>query len=101
MLKHIQFVGQRACYRTALELCKMLLSLNPIEDPLAIILSLDYYALRAKEYKWLIDFTNAWNSTRNLLKVSSPRYIVEHLHESGVDTRRVVSVKLATQKNFP
>lgn len=69
VLKHIQFVGQRACYRTALELCKMLLSLNPVDDPLAIILALDYYALRAKEHQWLLDFVDAWNATRNLLKV--------------------------------
>lgn len=70
-MKHIQFVGQRACYRTALELSKMLLSLNPVEDPLAIVLSIDYYALRAKEFKWLIDFTDTWNLTRHLVKVSS------------------------------
>jgi hypothetical protein len=70
VLKHIQFVGQKACYRTALELSKLLLSLNPNEDPLALVLSVDYYALRAKEYKWFMDFTAAWDPCRNLLKVS-------------------------------
>lgn len=76
VLKHIQFVGQRACYRTALELSKMLLSLNPVEDPLAIVLSIDYYALRAKEFKWLIDFTDTWNQTRHLVKLPNFKYSI-------------------------
>lgn len=82
VLKHIQFVGQRACYRTALELSKMLLSLNPVEDPLAIVLSIDYYALRAKEFKWLIDFTDTWNSTRHLVKLPNFKYSVALAHWS-------------------
>ncbi|XP_076764371.1 nuclear localized protein 1 [Xylocopa sonorina] len=66
LFKHLNFVGGRACYRTSLEFCKLLLSLDPEGDPLAVILSLDFYALKAKEYEWFIEFCNLWGNARNL-----------------------------------
>lgn len=66
LFKHLTFVGGRACYRTALEFCKLLLSLDPDNDPLAIKLALDFYALRAKEYTWLIDFAQEFENSKNL-----------------------------------
>lgn len=66
IFKHLLFVGGRACYRTALEFCKLLVSLDPDGDPLAVKLTIDFYALRAKEYSWLIDFSNEFESTKNL-----------------------------------
>lgn len=62
----------------------MLLSLNPIDDPLAIILALDYYALRAKEYQWLLDFVDAWNATRNLLKVRKSLFYSLSIFTRGI-----------------
>lgn len=47
-------MGQRACHRTALELCKVLLSLDPEGDPLAMVLVLDLYALRSRQFAWLL-----------------------------------------------
>lgn len=66
LFKHLLFVGGRACYRTALEFCKLLLSLDPDGDPLAVKLTIDFYALRAKEYSWLIDFAAEFENTKNL-----------------------------------
>ncbi|KAI5701460.1 hypothetical protein M8J75_009781 [Diaphorina citri] len=66
LFKHTLSVGNHACYRTALELCKVLLSLDPETDPLAIILLIDFYALRAQEYAWLIKFYEEWEPDRNL-----------------------------------
>lgn len=66
LFKHLIYVGGRACYRTALEFCKLLLSLDPDGDPLAIKLALDFYALRSKEYAWLIEFIDEFESTKNL-----------------------------------
>lgn len=48
LYRHLHFVGSRACYRTALEICKILLNLDPSEDPLAIVLLVDFYAIRAR-----------------------------------------------------
>lgn len=59
-------MGGRACYRTALEFCKLLLSLDPDNDPLAIKLALDFYALRAREYIWLIQFIQEFENIKNL-----------------------------------
>lgn len=54
--RHIQFLGRKGSCRTALEFSKLLLLLAPNTDPLCVLLSIDHYALRAKEYSWLLDF---------------------------------------------
>ncbi|XP_015607556.1 transcription factor 25 [Cephus cinctus] len=74
LFKHLLFVGGRACYRTSLELCKLLLSLDPEGDPLAIILALDLYALRGREYTWFVEFCETWESTRNLTQLPNMAY---------------------------
>ena len=61
LFKHIIYIGERGCTRTALEFCKVLFSLDPIDDPLAILLLLDYYAIRSEEYNYLIRFTTEEN----------------------------------------
>ena len=66
LFRHLHYVGSRACYRTALEICKVLLNLDPSVDPLAIVLLVDFYAIRSRSYQWLIDFYYASNPTRNL-----------------------------------
>ncbi|XP_050475334.1 transcription factor 25 [Bombus huntii] len=80
LFKHINFVGGRACYRTSLEFCKLLLSLDPEGDPLAVVLCLDFYALRAKEYEWFIEFCNLWDSTRNLTQLPNIAYSLALAH---------------------
>ncbi|CAF3355598.1 unnamed protein product [Rotaria sp. Silwood1] len=66
LFKHIIYIGERGCSRTALEFCKVLLSLDPIDDPLAILLLLDYYAIRSEEYNYLIHFYTEQNQRLNL-----------------------------------
>lgn len=68
------FIGGKACYRTSLEFCKLLLTLDPDGDPLAAKLILDFYALRSREYQWLIDFVTEWDSTKNLLQLPNFTY---------------------------
>lgn len=80
LFKHLNFVGGRACYRTSLEFCKLLLSLDPEGDPLAVILSLDFYALRAKEYEWFIEFCNLWDNTRNLTQLPNIAFSLALAH---------------------
>jgi hypothetical protein len=52
LFRQTQILGRKGCNRTALELCKLLLSLDP-SDPLFILLAIDYYALRAEQYAFL------------------------------------------------
>lgn len=74
LFKHLTFVSGRACYRTSLELSKFLLSLEPEDDPLAVVLMIDFYALRAREYEWFIKFCNLWETSRNLTQLPNIAY---------------------------
>ncbi|XP_029163781.1 transcription factor 25 [Nylanderia fulva] len=80
LFKHIGFVGGRACYRTSLEFCKLLLSLDPEGDPLAVVLSIDFYALRAKEFEWFVEFCDLWESSRNLTQLPNIAYSLALAH---------------------
>lgn len=66
LFKHSQYLENRACSRTALEIAKLILTFDPINDPLAIILLIDFYALRSKQYDWLIQLYHEWELTNNL-----------------------------------
>lgn len=63
-----------------MEFCKLLLSLDPDGDPLAVILSLDFYALRAKKYEWFIQFCNFWDNARNLTQLPNIAYSLALAH---------------------
>ncbi|GFN80034.1 transcription factor 25 [Plakobranchus ocellatus] len=53
IFKHILNLGRRGCNRTAFEFCKLLLSLNPEDDPLDCMSMIDFYALRSEQYEYL------------------------------------------------
>lgn len=66
VFRHLNFIGKRGCYRTALELCKLLLSLDPEGDPLCVLLMIDFFALRSEQYQFLIRLFQEWEAHRNL-----------------------------------
>ncbi|OQR77780.1 transcription factor 25-like [Tropilaelaps mercedesae] len=67
LFQHAYYLSERGCPRTALEVCKVLLSLDPESDPLAVLLVIDHYALRALEDEWLVQFFEAFQQAgRNL-----------------------------------
>ncbi|CRL02217.1 CLUMA_CG015398, isoform A [Clunio marinus] len=74
LFKHAQFLAARACPRTALELSKLILSLDPENDPLAIILIIDFYALRSKQYDFLIQLYKEWETSHNLSLLPNMAY---------------------------
>jgi hypothetical protein len=63
MFRHINVLGRKGCVRTALECCKLLLSLDG-RDPLGLVHCIDYYALRAGEHAWLLTFGAAYRDGR-------------------------------------
>lgn len=67
-------------FRTSLEFCKLLLSLDPEGDPLAMILSIDFYALKSREYEWFIKFCNLWEDSRNLIQLPNVAYSLALAH---------------------
>ncbi|XP_054025834.1 transcription factor 25 [Dryobates pubescens] len=66
LFKHLMFLEKRGCPRTALEFCKLILSLDPENDPLCVLLLIDFLALRAREYSFLTRIFQEWESHRNL-----------------------------------
>ncbi|XP_058121538.1 ribosome quality control complex subunit TCF25 [Anopheles ziemanni] len=74
LFKHSQHLESRACSRTALEVAKLILSFDPVNDPLAIILIVDYYAIRAKQYEWLVTLYEEWEATNNLSQLPNMAY---------------------------
>ncbi|KAG0556957.1 hypothetical protein KC19_11G090600 [Ceratodon purpureus] len=65
LFKHMQHLYRRGCHRTALEVCKLLLSLDP-DDPLGSMFCIDYFAIRAEQYKWLQRFVREYGADRSL-----------------------------------
>ncbi|KAG4075327.1 hypothetical protein HA402_003118 [Bradysia odoriphaga] len=88
LFKHTQYLESRACVRTALEVGKLILSFDPLSDPLAMILVLDYYALRAKQYPWLIQLYQEWENPKKLAQLPNMAYsyALSLFYESKDDT---------------
>lgn len=86
------FIGLRGCYRTALEFCKVLYSLDLENDPLAVVLMIDFYALKAQEYSWFIEFFNAYESKKNLSQLPNMAYAIAlaHFFNAKTDSRSLV-----------
>ena len=74
IFRHIHYIGARACHRTALEFCKLALSLDPLEDPLGILLMMDFYAIRSQQYSWFLEFLTSWDPKRNLTQLPNMAY---------------------------
>ncbi|XP_004473490.2 ribosome quality control complex subunit TCF25 [Dasypus novemcinctus] len=66
LYKQMSFLEKRGCPRTALEYCKLILSLEPEEDPLGMLLLVDHLALRARSYEYLVHLFEEWEAPRNL-----------------------------------
>jgi hypothetical protein len=48
-------VGRRGCMRSAFETAKLVLGLDPLGDPMHVLLAADYYALSARQYQFVLD----------------------------------------------
>ena len=57
IFRQMQSSTRCGCHRTALELGRLLFSLDPEADPLNMLLHLDFLALMAGEARWLLAFT--------------------------------------------
>ncbi|KAH3744717.1 transcription factor 25 [Pelomyxa schiedti] len=55
LFRYMQLLNRRGCPRTALEVCKLLLSLDG-EDPLGAMLLVDFYAIKSGQYTFVLDF---------------------------------------------
>ncbi|KAF1863617.1 hypothetical protein Lal_00030685 [Lupinus albus] len=65
LFTHMKNLDRRGCHRSALEVCKLLLSLDS-DDPMGAIFCLDYFSLRAEEYAWLEKFSENYQSDNSI-----------------------------------
>ncbi|KAI8919182.1 transcriptional repressor TCF25-domain-containing protein [Powellomyces hirtus] len=60
VFRHMGYLGRRGCWRTAFEFAKLLLSLDPEDDPIFTLGIIDFYAINAKEVEWYSRFWDAY-----------------------------------------
>ena len=60
LMRYIQILGKRGLHRSALEVSKLMLSLN-LHDPCGVLFTIDYYALRCEEYDFLHQMSLAYD----------------------------------------
>lgn len=81
---HMESLGRRGCWRTCLEFNKLLFSLEPEENPYAALLSIDFPAIKAREYNYLIQLRDSeeWiDETGHLLNIHYSAAVAEYLLE--------------------
>lgn len=54
LFRYMQTLSRRGLHRTALEVCKLLLQLDT-DDPMGAFFLVDYYALRSRNYSFIMD----------------------------------------------
>jgi tetratricopeptide (TPR) repeat protein len=69
LFRHIQYVSRKGCWRTAFELNRFLLSLDPSNDPMGVLLMIDFFGLQSGQFKALhgIYKTLKWRKRLDLL----------------------------------
>ncbi|GMH02831.1 hypothetical protein Nepgr_004670 [Nepenthes gracilis] len=65
LFTHMKNLDRRGCHRSALEVCKLLLSLDSA-DPMGALFCIDYFSLRAEEYAWLEQFSEEYQNDNYL-----------------------------------
>ncbi|CAN8065961.1 unnamed protein product [Agarophyton chilense] len=54
LFRYSQLLTRRGLHRTALEVSKLLLNFDPVNDPMGVLLLADSYALLSGEYGWIL-----------------------------------------------
>ncbi|XP_022863531.1 transcription factor 25 isoform X2 [Olea europaea var. sylvestris] len=106
LFTHMKNMDRRGCHRSALEVCKLLLSLD-LDDPMGAIFCIDYYSLRAEEYSWLERFSEEYKGGNSLwlfpnfsISLAVCRFYIqshEGLKERKMDTGKAAASDLMKQ----
>ncbi|GAB2291721.1 hypothetical protein Dimus_025972 [Dionaea muscipula] len=76
LFTHMKNLDRRGCHRSALEVCKLLLSLDSA-DPMGALFCIDYYSLRAEEHAWLEQFCEEYHQREE--EEEEDKYFLWHL----------------------
>ncbi|XP_010506706.1 PREDICTED: transcription factor 25 [Camelina sativa] len=109
LFTHMRNMDRRGCHRSALEVCKFLLSLDT-SDPVGALFCVDYFALRAEEYAWLEQFSEEYRNDNSLwlfpnfsYSLAIARVFLEKMESSSsseathIDTSKSSSLDLMKQ----
>lgn len=58
LLKFLLILSKKACYKASLEYNKLLLKLNPFDDPMGALIMIDHSALSAQRFEWFNEFAS-------------------------------------------
>ncbi|ORX68500.1 DUF654-domain-containing protein [Linderina pennispora] len=84
VFRNMQFMARRGCWRTVFEFNKVLLSLDPQQDPLGALLTLDFHALKAKQFEYVRSFVSNWTlSPVDLPNWAFSRALAEFMFENS------------------
>ena len=73
-------VGRQGCFIASFEMCKLILSINPHEDPCGVLQCIDYYALRAQEFQGLLQLAGGYESVKSLSLLPNMAYSTALAH---------------------
>lgn len=84
LFRQMFFVSRKGCWVTTLEMCKLLISLAPLDDPLGCFLTLDFFAIKAGQTRWLQSVWKTWKSHshfKSLPNIAYSNALVEWMNE--------------------
>ncbi|CAL9761343.1 unnamed protein product [Musa acuminata subsp. burmannicoides] len=91
LFSRMKNMDRRGCHRSALEVCKLLLSLDS-DDPKGALFCIDYFSLRAQEYRWLEQFVEEYGTDNSLwllpnisYSLAVSRFYLECSDESSIN----------------
>lgn len=62
ILKFTLILLKRSCYKVSLNFTKLLLKLNPVDDPMGSLIMIDHVAILAKDFDWLENFIHSYGN---------------------------------------
>ncbi|KAJ2697455.1 hypothetical protein H4218_003931 [Coemansia sp. IMI 209128] len=91
LFRHMQFMARRGCWRTAFEVNKVLLSLDPVMDPYGALLTLDFHALKSRQYEYVGQFVRDWTwSSVDLPNWAYSRALAAFMEGSAAQSRELL-----------
>ncbi len=67
VFRHLNFISRKGCWKSAFELSKVVLGLDYEHDPMAMLLLVDFYALKAPGgLEWLVRAWDEWKVSKSL-----------------------------------
>ena len=76
LFRHADFLERKGCYRTALEIIKLLFLLDTDFDPLCSLLKLDVLAIKSKEFKWYQSFWDHYYVSKGLKQLVNANFSI-------------------------